>query len=81
MLLQLLEPTIQNQVVEVFDQIAVDNDMYMKFMTVLALMEKDKPGLSKELLFQMENIFILTVKQTVEISYRAGISDGLKLRS
>lgn len=66
-----LEPSVETRVNEIFDYIC-DNDperLYHKFCSAIRAIK------DKELSFDLENYFLLMVKQTTEYSYRKGISD------
>jgi hypothetical protein len=80
MLMEWLDPSMEKQCMELFDHICSDDDLYLKFMSIIESMKKQTPQVSNDLMFQMENIFILNIKNTVDKSYRAGMADGLNLR-
>jgi hypothetical protein len=80
--MQFLEPSIQQRIIEVFDKLSEsdsNDELYEKFMGIIRSIAATH-GLSNELVNELENMFLLRTRETLDLGYRKGIQDGLKLR-
>lgn len=75
-----LEPAIEKRIEEICDRLGKEDpeEFYKRFMGCIS--KVDGQATLKDVLFELENTFVLRTRQAAEISYRAGLTDGLNLK-
>lgn len=82
MLMEWLKPVIDCKANEMFDSYCQSDrdNLHQHFLIMLDRVRRhDVAETPEDILYELENIFILRTRYAVEFSYRSGVSDGIKL--
>ncbi|MBH0330157.1 hypothetical protein ABH14_10190 [Brevibacillus brevis] len=74
-MLNLLAPVIEERVDQLTDGLLKEDDLHGRLIALTRQIGKI------ELMFEIENIFILKTKQAVECGYREGLLDMAKIKN
>ncbi|MGD8188597.1 hypothetical protein ACQCN2_01220 [Brevibacillus ginsengisoli] len=71
-----LEPSIERRTDKIFNDLCDErHGFYNKFINSIK-----STNIENDLIFDLENIFILMARQAIDISYRSGLSDMNELK-
>ncbi len=75
-----LEPSIENRVNELFNDIWENDEVInvVKQRIIDVINSTENKSLTESML-ELENIIILRIRHAVDVSYREGLKNGLKL--
>ncbi|MGK5512085.1 hypothetical protein [Brevibacillus formosus] len=73
-MLNLLAPVIEERVDQLTDGLLKEDDLHERLIALTRQIGK------MELMFEIENIFILMTKQAVECGYKGGLLDMAKIK-
>lgn len=79
MIMEWLEPSIDEQADMLFDQIVREDpeDLHQRFLMTIEI--PGRIGGNCEKSFELENLLLLRTKQAIKFAYSRGILDGLNI--
>ncbi|EGG33461.1 hypothetical protein [Paenibacillus sp. HGF5] len=77
MLVKWLEPVIESECEEINDQL-LHNENGEVYSSVITIIKKNV-NLDENESYELENCFLVAIRNAVEVSYRKGLIDGISI--